>query len=266
MAGDADNNPIPKRIFQTWKSKTDLPENYAYWRNTFLEKNPLYHFDLWDDADNRVFIARNFKWFLPVYDAYPAEIYRADIVRYFYLYTFGGLYADLDTQCIRPLDRILAGDGVVLGRMGTNPDFTHSIPNAVMASSPKEEFWLYVIASAMVAAQTPSGPEVMTGPVLLFDALNRYRAGAPRPADVVGLLARTLPAHLKPKPGPTAIHLLPAAEWYPVDWADKRGSAVRTRMFAGELLSPAEVEKLFPSSSLVTYWTNSWFVGPRIRR
>ena len=157
MTTEAESDIIPKRIFQTWKSKTALPENFAYWRSTFIDKNPGYHFDLWDDADNRAFIAGHFKWFLPVYDNYPAEIYRADIIRYFYLYVFGGLYADLDTQCVKALDNVLDRSGVVLGRMGTDPTFVHSIPNAVMASSPREEFWLYVIASALVAAERPSG-------------------------------------------------------------------------------------------------------------
>lgn len=258
-----EDGSIPRRIFQTWKSKTDLPENYAYWRSTFLDKNAGYRFDLWDDADNRAFIDQNFKWFLPIYDRYPAEIYRADIVRYFYLYVFGGLYADLDTQCLKPLDQVLARSGVILGRMGMNPGFMHSVPNAIMASSPREGFWLYVIAMAIVAAETPAVPEAMTGPILLKRAMDSYQTSDPPYAGPIGFLMRFLPPPLLPKPGLTAIHLLPAEEWYPVNWASKRGSAIRSRMFAGELFSPAEAEKLFPNSSLVTYWTNSWFVGPR---
>jgi inositol phosphorylceramide mannosyltransferase catalytic subunit len=265
VATNADSDTIPKRIFQTWKSKTDLPRNFAYWRSTFLDKNTCYHFDLWDDADNRAFIARHFEWFLRVYDSYPAEIYRADIVRYFYLYIFGGLYADLDTQCLKPLDAVLARNGVVLGRMGANEHFDHSVPNAIMASSPREEFWLYVIGKAMVAAERPSRPEETTGPVLLKGALDSYRRNSPPPAKVIGLLIKVLPAHLQPKPGPTAIHILPSEEWYPVAWADKQSSDIRSRMFAGELLSMADAEKLFPNSSLVTFWTYSWFVGPRRR-
>ncbi len=263
MASKSDNDTIPKRIFQTWKSKTHLPKNYTYWRGTFLDKNPFYHFDLWDDADNRAFIAQHFEWFLHVYDSYPAEIYRADIVRYFYLYIFGGLYADLDTQCLKPLDTVLARNGVVLGRMGAKPDFAHSVPNAIMASSPREEFWLYVIGKAMVAAEKPSRPEEMTGPVLLKSAMDSYRGGHPPPTKVIGLLMHLLPAHLQPKPGPTTIHILPSEEWYPVVWAEKQSSDIRSRMFAGELLSMAEAEKLFPNSSLVTFWTYSWFVGPK---
>ena len=254
---------IPKRIFQTWKSKTDLPSNFAYWRGTFLELNPSYDCDLWDDEDNRAFIVKHFRWFLPIYDKYPAEIYRADAVRYFYLYMFGGFYADLDTQCLKPLDQVMAHNGVVLGRLQANLSLTYSIPNAVMASTPREEFWLYVIAAAMIAAETPSGPEAMTGPVLLYRALLAYQEGAPSPADVVAWLARALPPDLQPKPGPSTVHLLAPEEWYPLDWVSQESAAIRGRIFSNKLLSRAEAQKLFPESSVVTYWTNSWFVGPR---
>lgn len=255
-------DPIPHRIFQTWKSKTELPEIFAYWRTSFLAKNPGYHFDLWDDADNRRFIAQNFAWFLPVYDSYPAEIYRADMVRYFYLYMFGGFYADLDAQCLKPLDAVLDRSGVVLGQLGDDLEFTQSIPNAIMASSPREEFWLYVIACAMAVADKPGRPEKLTGPILLHQALRSYSQDNPAPVDIMGLLTRLLPQHLLPKAGPTELHILPPVEWYPFTWwYDTTG--LRSRVLAGDLTASAEAEKLFPSSSVVTYWTNSWFVGPK---
>lgn len=261
MTSKAGSHSIPKRIFQTWKSKTDLPENFAYLRSTFLAKNPHYHFDLWDDADNRLFIAQNFKWFLSTYDSYPAEIYRADMVRYFYLYMFGGFYADLDVHCLKPLDEVLDRSGVVLGRAGSDPTSMESIPNAIMASSPREEFWLYLIARALTGVDKTESPVGMTGPILLFKALRSYCLGEPRPTDVVGLLSRLLPSHLLPKPGLTEFHILPPSEWYPLAWHEK--SEWRSRVLAGDLTALTEAEKLFPDSSVVTYWTHSWFVGPR---
>ncbi|QIG46465.1 cell surface protein [Nordella sp. HKS 07] len=263
---DGGSRLIPKRIFQTWKSKTELPANFAYWRSSFLDKNPGYQFDLWDDADNRAFIARYFPWFLMTYDAYPAEIYRADMVRYFYLYVFGGFYADLDTQCLKPLDQVLDRGGVLLGRMKTEPaSVHHSIPNAIMASTPREEFWLYVIAYAAALSEQLVRPEEITGPVLLRKALLAYGGGRPRPADVIGEMRRLLRHDLHPKPGWSAIHVLQPEEWYPVSWDDEQGQAIRKSILRGDLLSPSQAGELFPSSSLVTYWTGSWFVGPHLR-
>jgi mannosyltransferase OCH1-like enzyme len=260
--GNEVRHRVPKRIFQTWKSKTDLPENFAFWRRSFLDKNPGYEFDLWDDTDNRAFIARYFPWFLRTYDAYPAEIYRADMVRYFYLYMFGGLYADLDTQCLKPLDKVLDRSGIVLGRLGTNPNLEHSIPNAIMASTPREEFWLFVIGRAMVEAEKPRRPEAMTGPSLLKKAVDSYRRGSPPPEGVIGLMKRLLLPDLLPQPGRSVLHVLPPVEWYPLSWNEGQDKAIRRRVLDGDLIDAPEAQKLFPNSSLITYWTFSWFVGP----
>ncbi len=263
---DGGSRLIPKRIFQTWKSKTDMPANFAYWRGSFLDKNPGYRFDLWDDADNRAFVARYFPWFLPAYDAYPAEIYRADMVRYFYLYVFGGFYADLDTQCLKPLDDVLGRGGVLLGKMKTEPaSVRHSIPPAILASTPRGEFWLYVIAYAAAISERRVRPEEITGPVLLRNALVSYERGSPRPADVIGEMRRLLPVDLHPRSDASAIHVLPPEEWYPLSWDDEQGQVIRRRTLCGDLMSPSEASALFPNSSLVTYWTGSWFVGPHLR-
>jgi mannosyltransferase OCH1-like enzyme len=117
-----------------------------------------------DDADNRAFIGREFAWFLATYDTYPAEIYRADAVRYFYLYLHGGIYADMDTECLRPLDALTQRPGVVLGRMGSDEDFPHAVPNAIMASAPRCEFWLLVMALLLHLARYQGRPEQVTGP------------------------------------------------------------------------------------------------------
>src|SRR5262245_18298951 len=44
---------IPQIVFQTLKSRVEIPRNYRYWRNTFLAHNPDFQCVLWDDADNR---------------------------------------------------------------------------------------------------------------------------------------------------------------------------------------------------------------------
>ena len=175
LAGkDTTLTQIPCRIFQTWKTKHHLPPLFSQWSRTFRDMNPEFVYDLWDDQDNLHFIQEEFPWFLASYQGYPAEIYRADAVRYFYLYKFGGIYADLDTECLRPLGGLLTLADVLLGRMGSDATFAHSIPNAIMASKPRQEFWLLVIYLLMRRATHIGRPEVLTGPVLLKTAVDLY--------------------------------------------------------------------------------------------
>ena len=58
---------------------------------------------------------------------------RADIQ---FLYLHGGIYADLDTQCLKPLEPLRGQDDVVLGWLGNDPTSDQAIPNAIMLSRP----------------------------------------------------------------------------------------------------------------------------------
>jgi inositol phosphorylceramide mannosyltransferase catalytic subunit len=255
---------IPKLIFQTWKSKTEMPENWRSWSSTFKRENPTYAYRLWDDADNRAFIHKNFPWFIERYDSYPAEIYRADAIRYFFLYLYGGIYADMDTECLRSLDSVTNESGVVLGRMGSNPGFEHSIPNAVMASEPRQEFWLFVMSLMLdpPASITNQRPEYRTGPVLLKLAHDTYTTKyrddvvQNRIANVRVLLNQTEQAASTEK---TEIILAPATIFFPLDWNDQvHETYVLKGLRNGHHMTRDDALGLFPNSLTATYWSHSW--------
>ncbi len=250
---------IPPSIFQTWKSKTDIPPHFAQWSASLRRLNPAFAYALWDDADNRAFIAREFSWFLPTYDAYPAEIYRADVVRYFYLYLYGGIYADMDTECLRPLDALTQRPGVVLGRMGSDDDFPHAVPNAIMASAPRCDFWLLVMALLLHLSRYRGQPEQVTGPVVLQSALRLYQANDPLYVpSLLHEIAARLGESQKPAAGRTPITLLAPTQWYPLNWHDPVHDQLRRQILAGLRPSDEEHQRLFRHSTMVTYWAHSW--------
>lgn len=106
--------PIPPIIHQTWKDRqvpTVLQPLVRSWRS----RHPNWEYRLWTDEDNRNFIRNDFPDFLPRYDAYPLQIQRVDAVRYFLLYRFGGLYIDLDFECLRPFDELIGKSDCLFG-------------------------------------------------------------------------------------------------------------------------------------------------------
>jgi mannosyltransferase OCH1-like enzyme len=250
---------IPKIIFQTWKSKTDLPTSFKFWSDSLKTINPTFVYRLWDDADNRAFIEKNYPWFLETYDGFPAEIYRADAVRYFFLYEYGGVYADMDMQCLLPLDHILSSGGVVLGRMGTNPKSEHSIPNAWMASSPKEEFWLLVI-SLMMSADKNKRPEYVTGPAILKKAVDLYMDDYRE--DVVQNRLAVIRQKMTSRPNEmkSKLTILPSHVIYPLDWMDViHDEFVRKPLLRdNKVFDHATARKFFPRSYMLTIWSHSW--------
>ncbi|GAA6053466.1 hypothetical protein JCM3770_005178 [Rhodotorula araucariae] len=106
--GDAsDRRPrVPKIIHATWKTDT-VPTRWAEVRQGCIDLHPDYEFKLWSDAASRAFIAEHYPWFLTTFDGYTYPIQRADVIRYFLLHHFGGVYMDLDIGCRRNLDPLL---------------------------------------------------------------------------------------------------------------------------------------------------------------
>jgi inositol phosphorylceramide mannosyltransferase catalytic subunit len=259
---------IPKIVFQTWKSRVELPDNYRYWRNTFVKNNPDFQCLLWDDADNRAFIKDQFPWFLSVYEGFPAEIFRADAVRPFFLLRYGGLYADMDTECLKPIAKMKKSGDVVLGQMGPHLAFEHSIPNAMMASKPSQLFWALYIAMMIAKADelgSPEamrqrGPEVCTGPILLREAFEFYRSEPEiRVRERAQPVIRQLSEALRTRLHGGKIELLAPTWWYPMDWNNRFHQRLRNELIRQHIiLDPAEASALFPNAILVTYWTQSW--------
>jgi mannosyltransferase OCH1-like enzyme len=97
---------IPRIIHQTWKDQ-HLPPRWQAIRDECEKMHPDYEYMLWTDASSRSFIEQHYNWFLPVFDAYPYPIQRADAIRYFVLHHYGGIYMDLDIGCLRRFDPLL---------------------------------------------------------------------------------------------------------------------------------------------------------------
>lgn len=257
---------IPRRIFQTWKSKTDIPDNMRYWSTTWHKFNETYHFDFWDDDDNRRFIAENYPWFLPKYDSYDVMIKRVDAVRYFYLYHYGGIYADMDFECLKSFDKILElekTNDILLGRMGTekDEDHEHNIPNAIMISKPRQDFWLYLIY-ILLNANDRCEAEYCTGPVMLKKAFIEYTNNYEQIKQHTWLreICNTLPSTLKPIETTSRIALLDTNVFYPINWRNwEHQTTYRHPVInSGELYDETKVNELFPDSFAVTYWLHSW--------
>jgi mannosyltransferase OCH1-like enzyme len=108
--------------------------------DSWVRNHPGWEYRLWTDAENRKFIKCFFPDFLVRYDSYPFHIQRVDAVRYFVLYSFGGLYVDLDFECLQPFDQLLADHECLLGLEPEEHCRIHNreqiIGNALMAAVP----------------------------------------------------------------------------------------------------------------------------------
>jgi mannosyltransferase OCH1-like enzyme len=258
---------IGKVLHQTWKTKA-VPPYFSAWHESFRVCNPQLELRLYDDADNRRIVSETLPQLLPLYDSFPREIFRVDFARALYLFRDGGLYADLDFQCLQPLTPIFDGKfKLVLGSMGTDSTHPHSIPNAMMASAPREIFWLGYLAAmdhAWTARRSEAGierrPEAVTGPIVLRSTVQQYLAQpAALKAQVETFVAKwKLPVDLAAV-SQSSLTLLPGHVWYPLNWIDAiHDMFIREMLKEKKIIPLEEARRMFPKSLAVTYWAHSW--------
>lgn len=135
----------PKLIHQTWKTN-QVPDHLQSYQQSWLSINPSYQYTLHTDEDIDQIVRQYAPDFYDSYRNFYTHIERVDFVRYVLLYEFGGIYADLDEVCIKPLDDLVAKNQIVLGyepvEHNTLYQRDHILCNAFMISPPKQQFWM----------------------------------------------------------------------------------------------------------------------------
>eukprot|EP00472_Partenskyella_glossopodia_P008418 CAMPEP_0197541028 /NCGR_PEP_ID=MMETSP1318-20131121/66917_1 /TAXON_ID=552666 /ORGANISM="Partenskyella glossopodia, Strain RCC365" /LENGTH=178 /DNA_ID=CAMNT_0043100153 /DNA_START=530 /DNA_END=1063 /DNA_ORIENTATION=- len=140
------------------------------WISSWVKLNPTYTYVFWDDTDNDNLISKRFPLFLPAYlGMKPVE--RADFARIAYLYEFGGIYADMDSECVQNFDSLLNKSGFI----GQEPLYHAKLlehrdnqfaSNALMASRRRHPFWLFMMQGIVLGESNGSedDPVTKTGP------------------------------------------------------------------------------------------------------
>ncbi|KAK9364892.1 nucleotide-diphospho-sugar transferase [Lipomyces kononenkoae] len=283
---------VPKLIHQSWSS-TELPAKFEVWSRSCREQNPDWQWVLWTDEDNLNLVKKYFPWFLEYYEKLPGVIHRADLVRNMYMYVYGGMYADLDVECLRPADELFKDYNVstvpytatydgshhsgsnqqderkaFFGRMGTDEKFAHSIPNAWMAATPGHPFFLLslegVVDKLKEGDPAKVKTEALTGPVVLRQRINLYRDKFAGSDELVQRLKSSPMADVF---GPQdkmkhSMEVLPFWNVYPYSWS-RDGDAFRSLCSVNSPEYDRDKCKLVIAadhwgSYFITYWSHSW--------
>lgn len=175
-------NKIPKIIHQTWReAKLPLPFNILAetWKNT----HPDWEYKLWTDGMIKEFIKDFYPKFLDKYNSYPRKIQQVDVFRYLLLLKEGGVYIDVDFECIENITILLEKESCVIGK---EPEahcahfaMKMILGNAFMACSAGNDFMKFVCNEIMLypGKDKVSQIEVLksTGPFMLTSAFEKYR-------------------------------------------------------------------------------------------
>ena len=127
------------------------------------------------DEDNYNLIKNHYPWFLDTYTNYKFPIQRADAVRPFILYEYGGMYADMDYECFINFEKVIPmnTNNVYIGESNVPKEY---VQNSLMLSPKGHPFWK-IVFDKMIERKDKlylGSNEILykTGPRLIKDCLD----------------------------------------------------------------------------------------------
>ncbi|GMH40318.1 hypothetical protein BSKO_08222 [Bryopsis sp. KO-2023] len=114
-SGQGGQQAIPRIIHQTYKSR-DFPKSVKPLVESWSRVNPGWEVRFYDDEACVELVRNEFPQYFDAYKALPKDVERSDFFRYMVILRYGGVYADIDTESIAPLDSVIrSGDRLVAG-------------------------------------------------------------------------------------------------------------------------------------------------------
>ncbi|WP_165045637.1 glycosyltransferase family 32 protein [Dysgonomonas sp. ZJ709] len=197
----ANRMKIPRMIHHIYEDPAGPPKNLLVIANTWKEKHPDWEYRFWNRQMIHDFLESKCPDFLEYYYSYPFNVQRWDAIRYLILYYIGGLYVDLDYECIQSLDVLLTDSSCCMGMeppVHKNSINLLPIGNALMASVPKHPYMAAIIddmkTNFFVDYQQGDTHQILatTGPLMVARVYDQYKAKKNvtlLPADLISPLS-----------------------------------------------------------------------------
>ncbi|XP_053394301.1 uncharacterized protein LOC123537963 [Mercenaria mercenaria] len=168
---------IPHIIHQMYADEM-IPEMYINHVKSFIKHNPTWEYRFWTDESGRRLLQKHHPYLVKVYDDFGSSVKRSDLLRYAVLYEFGGFYADLDMDNLRPLNITTMKYSCIVpvepfehSALLNNMNFLMN--NAIMSCRAKHPFFKLLLTD--LQSVNPSGyPVGTTGPGYVTRKFIRY--------------------------------------------------------------------------------------------
>ena len=106
---------FPRKIWQTWKvNPLDFEQGDLECARTWTSKNPGHRYEVLTDSNDMYYVETHFgpsglnrPDIVYMYRHLTAQIIKADLLRYLVMYIEGGIYADIDVEALKPIDRFI---------------------------------------------------------------------------------------------------------------------------------------------------------------
>lgn len=153
---------IPKVFHFIWVGGNPLPEEFNFYKQTWIDLHPEWEVKVWDES-NIDFPIINYKEFLEA-----GIVLKADLLKLEILYNFGGVFVDFDFECYKNIEPLI--EDLEIFSSGEKDGI---IGNAIMGTIPQHPVFMKLIKAAPISieANKDCGPNVKTGPIFMTETL-----------------------------------------------------------------------------------------------
>ena len=178
---------IPKILHMTCKDKRNMSDFYKTNYNSWKKYHPDWEINLYDDYD--LYNEMKGTEFEPYSESYNKIIYKVDIFKMHLLSKYGGVYVDMDVECLKPLDPLIDNTGNNNNNgnqliFGYGP-YEHNngpykniklVECAIMMSVPGHRFWKeFIIPNLKKRGECKGHAVECTGPVFITNTITQFQ-------------------------------------------------------------------------------------------
>jgi inositol phosphorylceramide mannosyltransferase catalytic subunit len=149
-------------IHQVWfgtipnkKEAAKTYDKFKIYRDSWKIKNPTWCHMEWSKKLSEQITKAFFTEHWDLYKKYPYEIQRCDMVRYFCLYRYGGIYADMDYYCNKSFDDAFTHFNNDFYLVNTPNVGNSYVSNSLMYSKPGHVFWRRLFLEMEMSQECP---------------------------------------------------------------------------------------------------------------
>ena len=180
---DSQRMKIPRIIHQIYEDPAGPTPDLLRIAESWKRNMPDWEYRFWNRSMIDDFLKTTCPEFEDCYRSYPFNVQRWDAIRYLILHKIGGLYVDLDYECLESVDSLLSN---TLCCMGMEPNInatTHDkaliVGNALMASVPNHPYFEAMIDEMLNGDKYSTSPKALqvmetTGPFMTTRLYENY--------------------------------------------------------------------------------------------
>lgn len=144
---------IPKKLHQVWLGDKDMPEQFIDFTKNWRDLHPNWDYKLW--TDETISDKPEIKNLVDQCEAFSSK---SNVVRLYAVYLEGGVYADMDVDCVQNFNKLLNVNAFAARQQ------KHMFCNALFGAIPNSEWIKCQIEELpeLIHLPPPWGPPLMT--------------------------------------------------------------------------------------------------------